>query len=208
MPVLSHWSPRYLRDRVAWEIYQRRHPDEPWLTPEAVNILSTLLVESDRGLEWGSGRSTCWLARRLAHLTSVEHDREWHGRVTAMIGDKGLRNVAYRLEQHPGGQDASAGPYIDVVDQFEPGSLDFALVDGESRVFCALRVLDKLAAGGVLVIDNANWYLDHPTHSPSSRVGLGPLNKHWAELAMKLRGWRHIWTSSGVTDTAIWIKLG
>lgn len=206
MPNRSHWTPRYLLDRISWEVYQRRHPEEPWLTPDAIAMLSTLLLPSDTGIEWGSGRSTCWLARRLASLTSVEHVPEWHRNVTEMLRRQHITNVTYRLEPHPGGTDIERCPYVDVVDTFPPASLGFALVDGESRVFCALRVLDKLKPGGVLVIDNINWYLDHPTRSPSSRAGVGPANAHWGELAERLQGWRHVWTTSGVTDTAIWFK--
>ena len=69
-----------------------------------------------------------------------------------------------------------------------------------------MAVIPKIATGGLLVIDNINWFLDHPTHSPASRYKKGPASPTWARLEEQLAAWRMIWTSSGVTDTAIWIK--
>jgi hypothetical protein len=46
------------------------HPDVPWLTRQAVEILEDWLKPGYVGLEWGSGRSTLWFARRVSHLTS------------------------------------------------------------------------------------------------------------------------------------------
>ncbi|HYE03560.1 MAG TPA: class I SAM-dependent methyltransferase [Phycisphaerales bacterium] len=206
MRSIRHWTPRYVRNRVAAALYQRRNMDKPWLTPAANSMLATLLKPTDAGIEWGSGRSTCWLAQRLATLTSVEHDPAWHGRVREMIAARGLTNVDYRLvtERDPEGPERS--PYVRVCAEMPDRSLGFALVDGVIREFCALAVLPKLAPGGVLVVDNINWFLDHPTHSPASRVGKGPANERWGEFVRHVAGWRMIWTSSGVTDTAIFFK--
>ncbi len=93
-----------------------------------------------------------------------------------------------------------------IVDSFADESLDFALVDGSLRDHCAAAVLSKLAAGGLLIIDNAHWYLDHVTKSPASRYTLGPGTDVWADVARRIANWRMIWTSSGVSDTGIWFK--
>ena len=71
---------------------------------------------------------------------------------------------------------------------------------------CANAVIPKLAPCGLLVVDNINWFLDHETHSPQSRYGLGPANDMWATFEKRVKGWRMMWTTSGVTDAAIWIK--
>jgi hypothetical protein len=212
MRSFAHLTPRYVLDRAAWAIHQRRHPEEPWLTPRAVRLLDSLLLPSDRGIEWGSGRSTRWFARRLRHLISVEHVKVWFETVNGQLASEGIANVDYRLIPPDEGPTAATGgprsPYVRVVDEVEDGSLQFALVDGYAREFCANAVLDKLACGGLLVVDNANWFLDHETKSPASRTGMGHLNKDWIDFAQRVRNWRHIWTSSGVTDTALWIKPG
>jgi hypothetical protein len=39
-----HLTPRYLIDRVRLIAYERRHPDAPWLTSEAIAFLEPRLV--------------------------------------------------------------------------------------------------------------------------------------------------------------------
>ena len=65
MRKIGHWTPRYVVNRVAWFVYERRNMDKPWLTPRAVELLSELILPTDTGIEWGSGRSTAWFAKRL-----------------------------------------------------------------------------------------------------------------------------------------------
>lgn len=202
----GHWSFRYAVDRVRWALYERRNMDRPWLTPQANELLSMLLRPGDVGLEWGSGRSTCWFARAIRHLTSVENDPQWHAKVAEQIANKGIRNVDYRLLPIENRQHDPQSAYVRVVDSFADDSLDFALVDGQSRAACALAVIAKLSPGGLLVVDNANWYLDRPSRSPQSRHGKGPVDSNWAEFEDRVKDWRAIWTSSGVTDTAMWFK--
>jgi len=204
----SHRTPRYVRDRTRQMMYERAHPDDPWLTPAAIRLLSTLLRPSDRGAEFGSGRSTSWFAARVAALTSVEHDPRWHQAVTAALEHRGLGNVEYILatEDQPldrGGESAYARAAL----AFPDASLDFALVDGHYRDYSAKFILPKLKPGAMLIIDNVNWYLPCQSKAPNSRtVRLGPATRMWAEVWAELAGWRTIWTSSGVWDTAIFIK--
>lgn len=98
--------------------------------------------------------------------------------------------------------------YVRIIDEVSDESLDFVLVDGLARSWCALAAIPKLRPGGLLVIDNANWYLPgpYPSRSPNSRNELGPAGPEWFEVSYALARWRCIWTSNGVTDTAMWVK--
>jgi len=203
---LAHITPRYVVDRVRFEAYQGRNLDKPWLTPAANEILASLLLPKDIGLEWGSGRSTKWFAKRLKHLTSVEHEGRWYERVSRELAQAGITNVDYRLLSLAPGQRGVHSDYVHVSDEFEDGSLGFVLVDGRAREHCANSIVPKLAPGGVLVLDNANWFIDHPTRAPNSRAGKGAASPGWAAFVQRVAGWRHIWTSCGVSDTAIWIR--
>lgn len=204
----SHRTPRYVYNRTRQMLYERAHPDDPWLTPAATRLLASLLRAADRGAEFGSGRSTLWFASRVAALTSVEHDVRWHRAVTARLKDRGLGNVEYILapEDQPmehGGDSAYARTAL----AFQDASLDFALVDGHYRDYSAKFIMPKLKPGGVLIIDNVNWYLPCRSKAPNSRTAeLGPVTDVWAAVWGELTGWRTIWTSSGVWDTAIFIK--
>lgn len=206
---LSHWTPRYARDRLRWELYQRRHPDEPWLSPDANAVLSRFLLATDIGVEWGSGKSTLWLARRLGHLTSVEDVPRWHRRVAAQLEAAQVDNVTYHLAPPPPRDDtARSSDYVSVANRFEDGSLGFALVDGSAREHCAAAVLPKIAPGGVLVLDDTNGYFDYPSTSPTSRHRRGPKNMVWAQVADALAGWRMVRTTSGLKDTEIYVRPG
>jgi predicted O-methyltransferase YrrM len=205
---VRHLTPRYLVNRVRQVMYVREHPGNPWLTPSAIRLLESLLRPADRGAEFGSGRSTIWFASRVAALTSVEHDAQWHQAVTASLIEHGLRNVDYILapEDQPM-ENGGSSAYAQVAHAFPDASLDFSLVDGHYRDYSAKFILPKLKPGGLLIIDNVNWYLPCESKSPNSRTAaLGPKTPAWAEVAAELANWRSIWTSSGVWDTAIFIK--
>lgn len=194
MRSFRHWTPRYIVDRVGVSFFQYRNPDAPWLTPDAIAILDSWLRPTDRGVEWGSGRSTRWFGNRVASLLSIEHDAEWYARVTRTLPP----SVDYRMLDGQG--------YVDAGRELADSSLDFALVDGQThfRDACALLAIAKLRPGGMLIIDNANWFIPHETRSPASVKS--PPTDAWEEIGRTLLDWRCIWTSNGVTDTGLWFK--
>ncbi len=154
-------QPRYLAQRIAYKWYELRHPDEPWIAQGAVRFCEGRLTGDMRGLEWGSGRSTLWFARRLGHLTSIEYDEAWYGRIRDRLTE--FRNVDYRYVpvDHP--LHEATRPhydplprYVAVAGELADGSLDFVVVDGHYRQACILAVLPKLRAGGLLLVDNTD----------------------------------------------------
>ena len=97
-------------------------------------------------------------------------------------------------------------PYINLFD-FNDELLDFILVDGKLRDKCSLKGMQLLKEGGFLIIDNINRYVPNKSQSPDS---LGYLDKcattDWEEFYNLTIGWQKIWTSDGITDTAIYLK--
>lgn len=207
MRSFRHWTPRYIKDRIADIYYRKTHPDRPWLTPVSITILDSYLRQTDVGLEFGSGHSTLWFAKRIRHLTSVEHNELWYKKVHQMLKDNHQENVDYYLALKEEEGESAASAYVRQVEQFGVNSLDFVLVDGIYRDSCALNALNLIRPGGILVIDNANKYLPCNSHAPNSRTHKdGPDGEIWAQVYRELCHWRTIWTSSGVWDTAIYIK--
>ena len=97
--------------------------------------------------------------------------------------------------------------YVKAINDFDSNSLDFCLVDGMYRDFCALKVIEKIRPGGVLIIDNVHRYLPSKSCSLESRSPAeGPKGEVWKEVARNISGWRHIWTTSGISDTAFFFK--
>jgi predicted O-methyltransferase YrrM len=203
---MRHRTPRYVYHRVRQALYERGHPDSPWLTPHAVRLLSALLTSADRGVEFGSGRSTIWLAERVAHLTSIEHDGNWHRAVSAQLVERDLTNVDYILAPWDPGVPGPRSDYVGALRRFADSSLDFALIDGAYRDDTARLAMPRLKPGGMLIVDNVNWYLPSDSRAPSSRSRASGPDPGWADIAGELARWRTIWTASGVWDTAIFVK--
>lgn len=181
---------------------QRKHPQNPWITANAAHLLQGLLKTTDIGVEFGSGRSTAWFASRLQHLTSVENNPEWYAIVKSQLADAGLKaKVDYRLC-------TDESDYAQQALDFADTSVDFCLVDGAARDRCALNIVPKIKAGGLIMVDNVNLYLPNDsTHSPNSlRTQDGAASEVWATFEKNVSSWRKIWTTNGVFDTAIWIK--
>lgn len=126
-----------------------------------------------RGFEWGSGRSTLWFAKRLAHLTSIESDASWFETVSHQVKAAGLDHVQVRhlALEHPeagtyANDYAELPAYVRAIDEVADSSLDFVVVDGWCHPVCARSALWKLKPGGVLLIDNTDWSDPPHVHVP------------------------------------------
>lgn len=94
----SHLSPRYIINRILIKIDQLWYKDIPWITSSAVRILDSMLTSSDIGVEFGSGRSTLWFAKRLKYLISIEKNPEWYFKVKKNLSISSLeQKVDLRL---------------------------------------------------------------------------------------------------------------
>lgn len=120
----------------------------PWLPYSFVRHLRRLCERSWRVLEFGSGASTVWLARRVAHVISHEHDAAWHARTSAKLETLGRGNVELRLLMQ---RDAYAA-----VDVYGARQFDFVLVDGHWRDACAESALRAVRPGGFVYLDNSD----------------------------------------------------
>jgi SAM-dependent methyltransferase len=181
--------------------------------------LGQLLAGSDQGVEWGSGNSTAWLAERTKHLTSFETNPEYFARVREGLRSRDITNVDYRLipfQDSDSEEEMLRSEWVQSASAFIDDSLDFVLVDSSPRGCLCAQVAGKLRRGGILVLDNANWYLPPPrwlTPAPGSvSVPLGFQGSRVPESTMSPRfldetkKWRRIWTSDGVQMTLVFIK--
>jgi hypothetical protein len=207
----SFWTPRYVFDRLRLAYDQKRNPVRPWWPREAARVIDQLLTPEDRVLEWGSGRSTAWLVERVKSIHSVEHDREWFDRVKGQIAAFGPERAQIELLTDASStpmsesEEARRSEYVRVIEKFDDGEFTVAVVDGVDRGYCALAAVDRIASSGFIICDDASWFIDVPTRVPHARTGQGHLGE-WAEFVEKTKSWRRIWTTDGVTDTAIFLK--
>jgi hypothetical protein len=141
-------KPGYFYHRVLVLYYQFCKPTAPWLTIDAIRILEQTLTKEMTGFEWGSGRSTVWLAKRVKALVSVEHNADWYATVRCDLANSGCTNVDYRL--------SGENSYVDEIRSFCDGTFDFILIDGEARSACISAAATKVKPGGHIFIDNAD----------------------------------------------------
>ncbi len=149
-----------------------------------------------------------WFAQRVSALTSIEHDPIWHNKVTKELELRNLRNVDYLLiekdVEDEKGQDAA---YVRTTEKFPKNSFDFILVDGAYRDSCALASLDLLRPGGILIIDDACWFLPgNSTFSEARTHEQGPASPQWEQFVNAVADWRCIRTTDGIHDTALYFK--
>jgi predicted O-methyltransferase YrrM len=211
MHPFRHWTPRYIIDRLVEKRYRQSHPNFPWLTPTANELLEQYLQISDCGMEFGSGKSTLWFAKKCSHLTSVEHNPVWFKRVQQWIAEERVANVSYFLRQRTekDGSDGVDSEYVGELKKISPASLDFVLVDGIFRAACALTCIEYLKPGGVILIDNVNLHIPCKSHAPNSCTEQsGPSSLLWTDFIQLTASWRRIWTSNGISDTAFYFKPG
>jgi len=126
------------------------------------------------GVEFGSGRSTHWFAKRLKQLISIEHVAEWYAVVQQQIASKSLTNVDYRLipleheESEPERESYFPLPkYVEWLTTIPNESLDFVLVDGHYRTTCIRSSLQRIKIGGMIVVDDLELWMKNGPPVPS-----------------------------------------
>lgn len=119
----------------------------PWLSYRAVRHFETIFRPEWSMLEFGSGISTVWFARRCRRMVSIESDGAWFERVKTMLRVHGATNVDYRLRR--------PGEYA-VLDDCPDASFDFILVDGIERRACARSAVRLVRPGGYVYLDNSD----------------------------------------------------
>jgi hypothetical protein len=218
----DHWTPQYLRYRIQAGLRAALHPHEPSLTPRAVKQIEGLLSPDSVGAEWGSGNTTRWFARRTKHLTSFETTPPYYEQVAASLRAEGLTNVDYRLIPHDfegedDEQEMHRNPFVRAAYELGDETLDYALVDSAPRGCLCAGLVPKLKRGGLLILDNANWYLPPPADvrppapgsvsdvlgTPGSRI---PSHECWPVFARRVAGWKALWSSNGIQMTLLLIK--
>jgi hypothetical protein len=134
MRTVAHWNLRYVYHCTRQMLYERGHGDDLWLTPAAIRLLESLLRPTDRGAEFGPGRSIIWFAERVAALISVEHDEQWYEAVSAKLKARQLSDMDYILARPDRVIELGVhGTYARTALGFPDAGLDSALVDGYYR---------------------------------------------------------------------------
>jgi len=140
------------------------------------------------------------LAKHIKHLTCVEHDPARADNVQARLAVEGLdERVTYYLESHGNAMESTDAAYVCMIDNVTDYSLNLCLVGGPLPLACCLASILKLKYGGLLILENADRYLSHEGE-------LAPIRAAWDDIIWHLASWRQIWTTDGLSETALFIK--
>jgi predicted O-methyltransferase YrrM len=120
-------------------------PVLPWLGYRAINFLDQLVQPDWNMLEFGSGMSTLWFAKRVHNITSIEDYQPWYDKVRSTLNKVG--NVDYQFK---------SGVDYFCLDNYPDESFDFILIDGSERGNCAKSALAKIKRGGYIYLDNSD----------------------------------------------------
>lgn len=123
----------------------------PWATYSFNEFIEPRLRNDFTVFEYGAGASTLFYASRVAKVVAVEHDAEYATSVRAKLPANA------ELWEHP------LGPgYINAVAALREAP-EIVSVDGRNRVACVQAARDKLAPGGVLILDDT----ERPEYEPA-----------------------------------------
>lgn len=119
---------------------------QPWLTYPIIEFLNGLDFSGKRVFEYGAGASTLYWSKRAFEVVSVEFDKHWF----ESLQPKVPKNVCLMHE-------SDGHPYADKI-RSVCGLFDVIVVDGAERYRSAKAALSALAPGGMIILDNAEWY--------------------------------------------------
>jgi hypothetical protein len=123
------------------------HPKSPWLCYNSIAVLDNIIKPDWNVIEFGSGMSTLYFAKRAGRVVSIEDSEEWRNRVKNHLADAGAGNVRLDLRSREDYEDCS---------EWEDGFFDFCLVDGLKRLECVESIIPKIRHGGYLYLDDCD----------------------------------------------------
>jgi hypothetical protein len=114
----------------------------PWLTYPAIEYLDQLDLSEKIVLEWGSGNSSLYFARRVKYIYSIEHAINWFNKLKPKL----FRNQSLILTTEEN--------YINSAYKLNR-KFDVIIIDGILRTECVSVAPSLLAKAGMIIFDNA-----------------------------------------------------
>jgi hypothetical protein len=128
----------------------------PWFTYPAIEYVDRLDLEGKSLFEYGCGNSTRYWGSQAAEVISVEHEREFYELIAPQLPAN--CQLAFRTP---------AEAYVTALGEYSARrgrGFDVIVIDGHSRVRCAEGAANHLAPGGMIILDNADWFPEAGAH--------------------------------------------
>ena len=178
----------------------------PWITDGALsfieNFINSFVQKHDifpNILEFGSGASTIYFAKKSSSIISFEHDEAWYQQVNELMP----KHDCAKIFLHP-------RPYSkNIKDISEFGPFDIIIIDGRDRFQCLKECvnLNLLSSSGAYLLDNTERVLAKEEGYANMFSVLGDdfeLN-HFEQRGPDLTGWvaPHRWVTTIAQKTFI-----
>lgn len=124
----------------------------PWVTYSFIDFIKERINKTQHIFEYGSGSSTLFYAKRVATVTSVEHDETWLNKIKS-TSPANAEMIFCALERD--GEYAKKASLLGK-------KFEIIIVDGRDRVNCCKYSIDALTENGVLVLDDSERQAYHP----------------------------------------------
>lgn len=121
----------------------------PWYTYPAIEYLKQLDFSEKTVFEYGSGNSSLFWAKIAKSVISIENDKTWYQKISHQNTYKNLKIQLIEDEVS----------YYKHILQYSQ-NFDVIIIDGNfSRYQCAQVAINKLSKGGLIILDNADWWV-------------------------------------------------
>lgn len=149
--LLLRNAPRALATFALARLFDYR-PTQPWICYDAIRRLDEILRPDMAALEYGSGMSTMWFARRVGSIVAVEDDSGWAEFQQRKLVREKIHNAEIIIA---GDREGYVRPPV-VSEQAERGGFDFIMIDGRYRDACAEAAIGMIRPGGIIYLDNSD----------------------------------------------------
>ncbi|MFB8790193.1 MAG: hypothetical protein U7123_15400 [Potamolinea sp.] len=142
----------------------------PWYTYPAIEYLNQLDFSDKEIYEYGAGNSSLFWAKKAKCVTSIEDDKTWY----CTIQEKQQENQEILFIEN-------AEEYVNSILRSNK-KYDLIIIDGSCRLACAKVAVQCLVTGGLIILDNSDWYPETSKFLRDSGLiqvdftGMGPIN--------------------------------
>ncbi|MRG46928.1 SAM-dependent methyltransferase [Chitinophaga sp. SYP-B3965] len=173
LPIYTVFENTYGYDKSITEKKSVNHQGAiPWFTYPTIDYLSQLDLTNKTVFEWGSGNSSTWFAGLCKSIVSIEDNVEWFNIVNKTKKPNHTLSLAKDETE-----------YVQIIHTFNT-KFDIIIIDGKYRVECAREAIKYLNEGGMIILDNADWFKNTAKYLRGENLieidfhGLGPINAY------------------------------
>lgn len=144
----------------------------PWYTYPAIEYIRQLNFEEKYVFEYGLGNSSLFWSKLSKKVISVDNNKIWYEK----IFDKAKDNMELIFFENK-------TDYVNCILDYGY-NFDVIIIDADWRLDCAKNAIKKLNQGGLIILDNSDWFTDtaeflrHTGLIQVDMAGFGPINSY------------------------------